>query len=101
MASKAAFIKNIQKQIESSKVEKRKRILNTLRFDQGLPLDLTFQLSLKIASLRKNSHSNRTINRCILTGRRHGVHRIFKISRIKIKEFAARGIIPGVRRASW
>jgi len=37
-------------------------------------------------------------NRCILTGRNRGIFRIFKLSRIKIRELAFE---LGLRNASW
>ncbi|MFT9427041.1 MAG: 30S ribosomal protein S14, partial [Sporolactobacillus sp.] len=40
-------------------------------------------------------------NRCPLTGRPHGYLRIFNMSRIAFREYAHKGQIPGVRKASW
>lgn len=38
---------------------------------------------------------------CKLTGRSRSVYRKFKISRIKLRELALEGKIPGMRKASW
>jgi small subunit ribosomal protein S14 len=38
---------------------------------------------------------------CALTGRSRAVYRKFKISRIKLRELALQGKIPGMRKASW
>jgi ribosomal protein S14 len=43
----------------------------------------------------------RTKNRCILTGRSHGIHRLFKLSRIKLRELASHGMILGITKSSW
>ncbi len=51
--------------------------------------------------LPKNSSPVRLKNRCQLTGRPRGYMRIFGISRIKFREMANNGLIPGVRKASW
>ena len=40
-------------------------------------------------------------NRCSLTGRPKGYMRVFGISRIQFREMASKGLIPGVRKASW
>jgi len=51
--------------------------------------------------LPKNSSKVRLRNRCALTGRPRGYMRVFGISRIKFREMANQGLIPGVRKASW
>jgi len=43
----------------------------------------------------------RVVNRCELTGRRHGFIRKFGLSRIAFREAAVSGLIPGVTKASW
>ncbi len=40
-------------------------------------------------------------NRCRITGRPHGVLRKFGLSRIKLREAAMRGDVPGLVKASW
>lgn len=51
--------------------------------------------------LPKNSSKVRMRNRCRLTGRPRGYSRFFGISRIKLREMALDGKIPGVTKASW
>ena len=51
--------------------------------------------------LPKNSSPVRKHNRCSLTGRPKGFMRVFGISRIQFRETASKGLIPGVRKASW
>ena len=51
--------------------------------------------------LPKNSSPVRVRNRCKLTGRPRGYIRIFGLSRIKFREMAVDGKIPGVTKASW
>jgi len=51
--------------------------------------------------LPKNSSKVRLHNRCSLTGRPKGYIRLFGISRIQFREMASKGLIPGVKKASW
>ena len=51
--------------------------------------------------LPKNSSPCRMHNRCSLTGRPKGYMRQFGISRIQFREMASKGLIPGVKKASW
>ncbi len=46
-------------------------------------------------------YSTRKRNRCQITGRARGVYRKFGVSRIVLRELALRGMIPGMRKASW
>ena len=54
-----------------------------------------------LAKLPRNSSPVRLHNRCKLTGRPKGYMRIFGISRISFREMASKGLIPGVKKASW
>jgi len=51
--------------------------------------------------LPKNACPIRQRNRCSMTGRPRGYIRQFGISRIQFRELASKGLIPGVRKASW
>ena len=56
---------------------------------------------LKLQSLPRDSSPSRARNRCNITGRPHGYLRKFGMSRIKVREAAMRGEIPGLTKASW
>ena len=56
---------------------------------------------LKLQTLPRDSSKSRQRNRCNVTGRPHGYLRKFGMSRIKVREAAMRGEIPGLRKASW
>ena len=54
-----------------------------------------------LQKLPKNSSPVRRHNRCKLSGRPKGYMRQFGISRIDFREMALKGLIPGVKKASW
>lgn len=54
-----------------------------------------------LSLLPRNSSPVRLHNRCKLTGRPRGYIRQFGISRIVFRELASKGLIPGVKKASW
>lgn len=54
-----------------------------------------------LRKLPTDSSPTRLTNRCQLTGRPRGVIRDFGLSRIKFRELAHKGQIPGVKKASW
>lgn len=54
-----------------------------------------------LQKLPRNASPVRLHNRCQLTGRPKGYMRQFGVSRINFREMALKGLIPGVRKASW
>ena len=55
----------------------------------------------KLQRLPRDASPVRLRNRCALTGRPRGVYRKFGLGRIKLRELALRGEVPGVIKASW
>ena len=49
----------------------------------------------------RDASSSRARNRCAITGRSRGVYRKFGLARVKVRETANRGEIPGLTKASW
>jgi small subunit ribosomal protein S14 len=56
---------------------------------------------IALSRLPRNSSPIRLHNRCKITGRPKGYIRQFGISRITFREMANKGLIPGVKKASW
>ena len=55
----------------------------------------------KLQKLPRDASPVRLRNRCALTGRPRGVYRKFGLGRIKLRELALRGEVPGGIKASW
>ena len=86
---------------ESMKARERKRAKMAARYAEK-------RAALKAAGdyeglqkLPKNASPVRMHNRCKLTGRPKGYMRYFGISRVTFREMANKGLIPGVKKASW
>lgn len=54
-----------------------------------------------LSRLPRDASPTRSHNRCQLTGRSKGYLRKFSICRIQLRELALKGMIPGLRKASW
>ena len=54
-----------------------------------------------LAKLPRDASPTRLVNRCSMSGRRHGYLRKFGCSRMTFREAALNGLIPGVVKASW
>ena len=55
----------------------------------------------KLQQLPRNSAPNRVRNRCWVTGRPRGYYRDFGLSRPVMREWAHKGLLPGVVKSSW
>lgn len=56
---------------------------------------------IELQNIPANANPTRHRNRCAITGRPRGTFRQFGLCRIKIREYAMSGLIPGVVKASW
>ncbi len=54
-----------------------------------------------LSKLPRNASPTRVVNRCAMSGRRHGFLRKFGVSRLTFREAALNGLIPGIVKASW
>ncbi|QJC33336.1 30S ribosomal protein S14 [Enterobacteriaceae endosymbiont of Donacia clavipes] len=79
------------------KRKKLKKIISNINTSDKSRWDAVF----KLQSLPRDSSISRQRNRCKLTGRPHAFLRKFGLSRIKFREAAMRGDIPGLKKASW
>jgi len=68
--------------------------INTSEEDRAVAQD-------KLNALPRDSSLSRKRNRCVITGRPHGVYRKFGLGRNKLREAAMNGEIPGLTKASW
>jgi len=60
-----------------------------------------YEARLKLQNLPRDASPVRLRNRCQLTGRPRGVYSKFGLGRIKLREIAMRGEVPGMVKASW
>jgi small subunit ribosomal protein S14 len=78
------------------RVELKAKIL-----DDSLPGEERMAAMQALQKLPRDSSPVRKRNRCGITGRPKGYYRRFGLGRNKLREFAMRGEIPGLRKASW
>ncbi|CAI87854.1 MULTISPECIES: 30S ribosomal protein S14 [Pseudoalteromonas] len=79
----------------------KRTALKAIISDVNTSEDDRWDAVLKLQALPRDSSPVRQRNRCNITGRPHGFLRKFGMSRIKVREAAMRGEIPGLKKASW
>ncbi len=63
--------------------------------------DDRWEAQVALQKLPRDASPVRQQRRCQITGRPHAVYRKFGLSRIKLREAAMRGDVPGLVKASW
>lgn len=100
--AKTSLINREQKRRDTvEKFAAKRAELQSIINNVGLSDEERHAARLKLQSLPRNSSPVRLRNRCALTGRPRGVFSKFGLGRIKLREYAMRGEIPGVVKASW
>lgn len=93
--------KDKKRRILFEKFEKKKILLIALSKDVRLSFLRRIMFRLELFKFNKNTSKTRVKNRCSVTGRGRGVFRAFRMSRLQIRELLVRGMLYGVRKASW
>ena len=83
------------------KYAKKRALLAAIMNNAKASDDERMAARLKLQQLPRNSNPTRLRNRCAITGRPRGFFRKFSLGRNKLREFAMRGEVPGIVKASW
>ncbi|MGL4426036.1 MAG: 30S ribosomal protein S14 [Cetobacterium sp.] len=95
MAKKSMIAREVKRTTLCDKYAEKRAELKK-RINEG-DIEAMFELN----KLPKNSSDVRKKNRCQLDGRPRGFMREFGISRVKFRQLAGAGLIPGVKKSSW
>src|SRR5690242_17437288 len=101
MAKKCMIKKNEHRVALAKQYRARREALKATIMNKETTMEDRFTAVMKLAKVPRNSARVRQRNRCALTGRPRGNFRKFKLCRIKLRELASMGQIPGVTKASW
>lgn len=89
MAKKSVIARNKKREKLVARFAKKREALKASGDFEGLQ------------KIPRNASPVRLKNRCEITGRPRGYMRPFGLSRIKFRELASEGKIPGVKKSSW
>jgi small subunit ribosomal protein S14 len=101
MAKLALINRQYKREKLVAKYAKKREALVAIIENSKFSEEDRFAARLKLQSLPRNANPTRLRNRCALTGRPRGVFRKFGLGRNKLREYAMRGEIPGIVKASW
>ncbi|MEI6837925.1 MAG: 30S ribosomal protein S14 [Alcaligenaceae bacterium] len=100
--AKLSMIKREVKRVKTAeKVAAKRAALKAIIDDSSKSDEDRYEARLKLQQLPRNASPTRQRNRCAITGRSRGVFRKFGLGRMKLRELAMKGEIPGMTKASW
>ena len=101
MAKESMKAREVKRAKLVSKYAEKRAALKAIISDINASDEDRWNAVLKLQQLPRDSSRSRQQNRCRITGRPHGFLRKFGLSRIKLREAAMRGEVPGLKKASW
>lgn len=101
MAKTSMMMRELKRAKLVEKFAARRVQLKAKILDDSLPGEERMAAMQALQKLPRDSSPVRKRNRCGITGRPKGYYRRFGLGRNKLREFAMRGEIPGLRKASW
>lgn len=101
MAEKSKIARNEQRKDLVARFAARRTELKALIANEKASDEDRMNAQLKLQKLPRASSATRVRNRCSVTGRSRAYVRKFGLCRIKFRELALEGQIPGVVKSSW
>ena len=101
MAKKSSIEKDKRRRKMAKSLSGRRARLKAIVMDKTKPMEERFAATLKLAEVPRNSAKTRIHNRCEISGRPKAYYRKLKMSRIALREYGNKGLIPGLVKSSW
>ena len=101
MAKTSVVQRNIKRRRMVKSAAAKRAKLKAIIKDRDTTDEDRFAAVNKLSQVPRNSSKVRIRNRCELTGRPRATYRKFKMARTKLREYASKGMIPGMVKSSW
>jgi small subunit ribosomal protein S14 len=101
MAKKSKIAKNEQRRLIVARHAERRAELKTIIKSPSSTADEQAGAMRELARQPRDASAVRVRNRDAVDGRPRGHLRKFGLSRVRVRELAHEGQLPGIRKASW
>lgn len=101
MAKKSMLARNAKRMRMAANQAPVREELKRRALDTSLSDEERLEARMKLQKLPRNGAAERVRRRCQISGRSRGIYKKFMISRIVFREYAHKGFLPGVTKASW
>ncbi|MFF2927702.1 30S ribosomal protein S14 [Streptomyces celluloflavus] len=101
MAKQSKIVKNEKRRATVARYAARRALLKAVIRDPLLPREERDAAQHELARQPRDASATRVRNRDAVDGRPRGYFRAFGLSRVRLREQAHAGYLPGVRKSSW
>jgi small subunit ribosomal protein S14 len=101
MAKKSMIAREAKRARTVAKFAEKRAKLKEIISSPSASDDEKWDAQIRLQKMPRDASPSRQQRRCQVTGRPHGVYRKFGLSRIKLREAAMRGDVPGLVKSSW
>ena len=101
MAKLSMINRDVKRVRVAAKFASKRAALKAIIDDSSKTDEERYEARLKLQQLPRDASPTRQRNRCAITGRSRGVFSKFGLGRMKLRELAMKGEIPGMTKASW
>ncbi len=78
-----------------------KFILKSIIYNKNIYFTVRFNAFYKLILLNKNTSKVTCVNRCVITGRKAGISKKFRLSRLTLLRVFRFGQVSGIRKIVW
>ena len=101
MAKKSKIARNEQRKVIVARYNKKRIALKKTLIDENATPEEREAARVALQKLPRNASPVRVRNRDQIYGRPRGTFQKFGISRVRFREMAHRGELPGITKSSW
>jgi len=101
MAKKSKIAKNEQRKVIAARYVERRRALKAVIASPAASAGEKADAVVALQKMPRDASATRIRNRDVADGRPRGYLRKFGLSRVKMRQAAHNGELPGVSKASW
>jgi ribosomal protein S14 len=93
--------KDKKNRLNLNTIETKKFVLKAIITNMNFSSLIRWNAVFKFSGLLPNGSPVFMVNRCILTGRKKRINRLYKFSRIVFLKLARSGYIHGIKKSTW
>jgi len=101
MAKASAIDKNKCRERKVAQYAKKRAALKATIMNRDTAPEDRMAAQFKLNAMPRDASASRVRLRCEVTGRPRGNYRKFKMCRVKFRDLASNGSLPGVVKSSW
>jgi small subunit ribosomal protein S14 len=101
MAKKSKIVKNDQRRVIVARYAERRAELKKIIRSPASTFEQRLSAQRALARQPRDASPVRLRNRDVVDGRPRGHLRKFGLSRVRVRDLAHEGQLPGIRKASW